>query len=91
MEVIKSCQPALMQQITCHIYQYQADPTLQLHVQYQPGSDTFTCSFTSMSTTTLEIKGGQEEGNGAKEEAQEMLMSLGLLVFFFLLISLFCY
>jgi hypothetical protein len=47
----KSFQPALMQQVTCQIYAYPTHPKLQLHVQYQPGSDIFTRSFTVTPTT----------------------------------------
>jgi F0F1-type ATP synthase membrane subunit a len=47
----KSCQLALMQQVTCQIYIYLTHLRLQLHVQYQPGSDIFTCSFTLTPTT----------------------------------------
>jgi hypothetical protein len=40
-----------MQQVTCQIYVYPTHLKLQLHVQYQPGPNIFTRSFTVISTT----------------------------------------
>ena len=46
----KSCQPALMQQVTCHIY-LEHTRHFNFMCNINQGSDTFACSFTSTPTT----------------------------------------